>query len=324
MRPGLFHFLDLAYKHCAFSEANGAMKVIRARVYGYCMGVRRAVDTAISEAKSLGAGGIFTMGPLIHNPQALDSLRSLGVGVLDERNLPERLDGATVVIRAHGVPPQLVTSLSQRGARVVDATCPRVRSSQRRAAAYSERGFSVFLAGERAHGEVVGVASYAKDCIVVASGEEAREAAGRLFAESPSAKTVLIGQTTLTAEEYASIAREIERFFPALETIDSICPATSDRQAALDELCAEADAVVVVGGRTSANTRRLYSAAVQRGKPAWHVESPDELTGEVAAELGAFSVVGLTAGASTPDEVIVAVEKRLLSLALIEQKPTIS
>ena len=286
------------------------MKVIRARVYGYCMGVRRAVETAVAEARSGSPGGVFTMGPLIHNPQALASLASLGVGVLDARSLPERLDEATVVIRAHGVPPSLVASLSSRGARVVDATCPRVRLSQRRAASFSERGYTVFLAGEREHGEVVGVAAYAKDCLVVATVDEAREAAGRLAATAPGAKTVLIGQTTLTAEEYAAIAREIERFFPALETIDSICPATTDRQASLDELCEEAEAIVVIGGRSSANTRRLYSAALERGKPVWHVESSEDLS----PELGAYAVVGLTAGASTPDEVIAAVEASLLSL----------
>lgn len=296
------------------------MKVIRARVYGYCMGVRRAVETAIAEAKTGSPGGVFTMGPLIHNPQALESLRELGVGVLDDKNLPQSLAGATVVIRAHGVPPSLVAALAERGARVVDATCPRVRSSQRRAASYSERGYRVFLAGEREHGEVVGVAAYAKDCIVVASSEEARAAAERLRDASPEARTVLIGQTTLTLPEYEAIAQAIAVSFPALERIDSICPATTDRQNSLDDLCDEADAVVVVGGRSSANTRRLYSAAQERGKPSWHVESPDELS----AELGSFAVVGLTAGASTPDDVIDAVEARLLSLALIEQKPAIS
>jgi 4-hydroxy-3-methylbut-2-enyl diphosphate reductase len=296
------------------------MKVIRARVYGYCMGVRRAVETAIAEAKTGALGGVFTMGPLIHNPQALESLRELGVGVLDDRRLPESLAGATVVIRAHGVPPSLVTALTERGARVVDATCPRVRSSQRRAASYSERGYRVFLAGEREHGEVVGVAAYAKDCIVVASSEEARAAAARLRSESPEARTVLIGQTTLTLPEYEAIAQAIAASFPDLDCIDSICPATTDRQESLDDLCGGADAVVVVGGRSSANTRRLYSAAQERGVPAWHVESPDELP----AELGSYAIVGLTAGASTPDEVIDAVETRLLSLALIEQKPSIS
>ncbi len=297
-----------------------AAKVIRARVYGYCMGVRRAVETAVAEARAGSSGGVFTMGPLIHNPQALDSLRSLGVGVLDERNLPARLDGSTVVIRAHGVPPSLVATLAERGARVVDATCPRVRLSQRRAASFSEQGYTVFLAGEREHGEVVGVAAYAADCVVVATSDEARTAAERLAAIDGEARTALIGQTTLTAEEYAAIAREIERHFPTLEIIDSICPATVDRQKSLDELCEQTDAVVVVGGRSSANTRRLYSAAVERGKPAWHVESPDELS----AELADYAVVGLTAGASTPDDVIDAVEARILSLSRIEQKSTIS
>ena len=109
-----------------------------------------------------------------------------------------------VIVGAGGAGFVAALEAMARGARVVDATCPRVRSSQRRAASFSERGYSVFLAGERGHGEVVGVAAYAADCIVVATSEEAREAAARLEAEAPDAKTVLIGQTTLTAEEYAA------------------------------------------------------------------------------------------------------------------------
>jgi len=302
------------------------LKIVKARVCGYCMGVRRAMETTIEEACSAaepssvdGRSSVYTMGPLIHNASALESLARLGVSVLEEAALPTSLEGATVIIRAHGVPPALTEELKSRGGRVVDATCPRVRLSQKRARTFSEKGYTVFLAGEKNHGEITGIAAYALDCRLVASVEEARSAAASLLAQNQKAKTALIGQTTITEDEYSSVAEELKKFFPNLEIADSICPATKDRLAALHELCEEADAIIVVGGKNSANTRRLFTTALEHGKPSWHIETADE----VLPELASYAVVGLSAGASTPDEVIKSVEEKLLSLPLIAQDSTI-
>ncbi|GAB1481723.1 hypothetical protein MASR2M78_05380 [Treponema sp.] len=126
------------------------MKILKARVCGYCMGVRRAMERTIAVAGEKEEGySVYTMGPLIHNASALENLAKLGVSALDEAALPPSLDRATVVIRAHGVPPELSEALSSRGARVVDATCPRVRLSQKRASDYAAKGYTVFLAERR-------------------------------------------------------------------------------------------------------------------------------------------------------------------------------
>jgi 4-hydroxy-3-methylbut-2-enyl diphosphate reductase len=284
------------------------MKVRKARVLGYCMGVRRAVEMAYaaSARQNPGEAPVYTMGPLIHNPQVLSDLRARGVEVLDEAALPKTLEDTVVIIRAHGITPRLEAELVSRGARLVDATCPKVKASQLRARALSEAGYHVFLAGERHHGEIIGIQGFAPDCIIVANREEAEAAAAavaeKLFRGSGinSTKTALLAQTTISPEEYQAIGEGIAEFFPDIEIIDTICGATRDRQDALKRLCADVDAVIIAGGRDSANTRRLLAIAQAHGKPCWLAESAADIPPEIAA----YTTVGLSAGASTPDAVI--------------------
>lgn len=288
------------------------MEVIRASVLGRCMGVRRAVDLALAladEARASGAGPVFSLGPLIHNPQAVAELESRGILPLGPGELDGRLRGKAIVIRAHGVPPELRARLEELGARIVDATCPRVIASQRKAAALAAAGRIVVLAGDRDHAEIAGIAGHtraagARDCPVVGSPEEA----GRL--ELPEgAPVAIIAQTTIKEEEYREICEALRARRPDLEVVDSICPATEERRAALAELARGCDAIVVVGGRNSANTSRLLGSALALGKPAWLVETAAELPPEVFSR----ERVGLTAGASTPDELVAEVEAALLA-----------
>ena len=136
------------------------MKVIRAKVLGFCFGVRRALDMCLAE---LGAGGrrVYSMGALIHNPQAMEGLKQKGLCLLDEDTLPPFFSGDTVIIRAHGVSPFLEAELLRRGARIVDATCPRVKANQLKARSLCGEGYRVFLAGEKNHGEVIGLQAFA-------------------------------------------------------------------------------------------------------------------------------------------------------------------
>jgi 4-hydroxy-3-methylbut-2-enyl diphosphate reductase len=256
----------------------------------------------------------------------LADLERRGVEILDENDLPPDsgdgapIDGATVIIRAHGITPGLEAELVRRGARVVDATCPRVKVSQMKAKTLSAAGYTVFLAGEKLHGEIRGIMGYAPGCIVVANREEAEAAAKTVRAAWTGAqagralpplaaplRAALLAQTTLSPEEYRSIGEGIAAYIPQVEMINTICDATRERQDSLRELCEAVDAVVIAGGRASANTRRLKAIALACGKPAWLVESPEELP----PELGAYAVAGLSAGASTPEETIDDVERAL-------------
>jgi 4-hydroxy-3-methylbut-2-enyl diphosphate reductase len=277
------------------------MTVIRAAVMGRCMGVRRAESLALEAAARRSAAlPVLTLGPLIHNPQAVAELEARGIVAVSEARLEAEARGRTVVIRAHGVPPAMRARLEELGAEVVDATCPRVLASQRKAHDLAERGFTVIIAGDKDHGEVAGIAGCAPGSLVVASAEEA----ARVETPGPAA---LIAQTTMSSEEYLAIRAELERRIPDLLVVDSICPATEERRRSLSELAAKVEAIVVVGGRNSANTSRLHAAALAMGKPAWHVETAADLADEVFS----FERVGLTAGASTPESLVDEVERAL-------------
>jgi 4-hydroxy-3-methylbut-2-enyl diphosphate reductase len=282
------------------------MRVVKAKVSGFCMGVRRAVDMAVLRAS--GRLSVYTMGPLIHNPQVQLRLKEKGVKILSEDDLPGSLENTAVVIRAHGISPALEAELKKRGAEIADATCPHVKASQKKAQSLSAAGYRIFLAGEKNHGEIIGIASYAGEgCFVAACPAEAGHFAAELFQKEPNAKTALLGQSTISPPEYNAIAGAIRTCFPDLEIVNSICGATRDRQDSLRELCALVDAVIIAGGRESANTRRLLSIAEGCGKKAWLVES----AAEIPPEIRSFSVVGLSAGASTPEETIDEIEAAL-------------
>jgi len=289
------------------------------------MGVRRAVEMAWRE--SVQGNRVYTLGPLIHNTRVLENLEERGIKVLKEGETAPSPEKSTVIIRAHGVSPKVETDLVRQGFRIVDATCPHVKLSQTKARSFAEKGYLVFLAGEENHGEIAGIRGYVEaglescaavspasstrgSCYVVANPAEAEAAAAKLAHDNPEAKTALLGQTTISQGEYKAIGDSLRRLFPALEILDTICGATAERQEALRELCGCVDAVIVVGGRESANTRRLLSLARELGKPAWLVQAPEDLPLEIAA----YKTVGLSAGASTPDSLIVEIEERLEAL----------
>jgi 4-hydroxy-3-methylbut-2-enyl diphosphate reductase len=298
------------------------------------MGVRRAVDLARAEAERAAvrqaAGRVFTLGPLIHNPQALEELKSRGVEILDENRLPPDPGGASVIIRAHGLSPQAEARLRERGGRIIDATCPKVKASQLKAKALAGAGFRLFLAGEAEHAEIIGIRGYAlagsageSFCAVVGSAAEAASAAAALRAlepASPSERTALIGQTTISEEEYRAIGEAVKKYFPDLEIVQTICAATKERQEALREMLDRIDAVIVAGGKESANTRRLFAIAAARGKPCALAEN----AAGIPPEFAGFQTVGLCAGASTPDAVIDEIEEALILSAEHREKPDFS
>ena len=291
------------------------MKVIRANVLGFCMGVRRAVDLACTQADRA-AGKVYTLGPLIHNPQVLEDLERRGVEILEQTSPGKNLNGVSVIIRAHGISPQTEADLRGYGAALIDATCPKVKASQLKAAALAKDGFRLFLAGEKSHAEITGICRYAEAgaprgeaffCAVVGDAAEAQAAAAGLYGKEPLAKTALIAQTTISAQEYQAIGGAITRFFPDLEIAQTICAATTERQESLRELLDRVEGVIVAGGKESANTRRLLAIADAAGKPCALVQTPQD----IPAVFFSLKAVGLAAGASTPDTVIDAIEQAL-------------
>jgi 4-hydroxy-3-methylbut-2-enyl diphosphate reductase len=300
------------------------------------MGVRRAVEMtaeAIDAAAAFNAvpspkdrnTTLYTLGPLIHNPQVLASLAGRGVKILEETEIDNAdafTGSAVIILRAHGISPGVEQTLRKRKFRIIDATCPRVKANQNTAFALAKKGYLVFLAGEKDHAELKGIYGYimagaahlASPCIIVGNPEEADHAAGKIKEQELRKngglfiKTALIGQTTISGDEYRLIAEALKEYFPDLEIKNTICDATRERQNALRDLCSQVEAVVIAGGKDSANTRRLLSIAEDCGKPAWLAETAADLPPECRA----FKTIGLCAGASTPDTVIDEIEQALI------------
>jgi len=274
------------------------MEVKLAHTAGFCMGVKLAMDKVLAITEQ-GRGPVYTHGPLIHNRQAVEMLESQGIRDIEE--CPDA-DCGTVLIRAHGVPEEVEKSLRERGFEIIDATCPHVLASQRHIETYAAQGHSILIAGDKDHAEVAGLVSRARGgATVVSTPEEARAAQVR-------APVCLIAQTTLNEATYAEIAAIVRERFPRVEVVESICKATRRRQQEVLELAQEVEAMVVVGGLHSANTRRLAEIAESAGIPAFHVETARDLDREA---LSRFQVVGLTAGASTPNWITRAVLQAL-------------
>ncbi len=279
------------------------MKIIRARILGFCMGVRRAVETVSSalehkECKKK----VWTLGPLIHNPLVLKSLEEQGVGILEKSSLKKADENSIVVIRAHGTTPSIISELETNGTTILDATCPRVHLSQKRAREWAKKGFKVIIAGDKNHGEVVSISGYANDdVLVVESASEAETL------DIPQ-KSVLIAQTTFSPVEFEKISQVLKQKNSELQIFNSICSATMERQNALKEFENKVDAILVVGGKNSANTRRLFETALTICKNSYLIEKASE----IPQKLFKFGTIGITAGASTPDSVIEEVESVLL------------
>jgi len=285
------------------------VKVIRSEVLGFCMGVQRAVELANAETKR--QKQVFSFGPLVHNSRVLQDLKKNGIKDMEE--LPHNLENCTVIIRAHGITPLDEKDLRARGAHIVDATCPIVKASQMHAEDLARAGYSIFLAGEARHAEIEGITGYARNassasCIIVSGAVEAGRAAKKLYGIKSDSKTALLGQTTINEDEYNAIGEAIKLFFPNLEIFQTICGVTSARQNALRILIEQTEAVVIIGGKESANTRRLFSIAAESGKPCILAED----AGEIPPAFFSCQTVGISAGASTPDYLVDEFERELL------------
>ena len=282
------------------------MTIIRADVLGFCAGVRSAVESAYETLKKNKDKRVYSLGPLIHNQVALDSLAEKGLVV--ESNLENIEDGSAVIIRAHGVPPETITDLQKKNCTVVDATCHLVRASQRIAQKYSSKNYRVIFAGDAYHGEVVSVAAYAKNNFTLVQNiEDARS-----IELKQNENAVFFSQTTFSNSAFSEITKILQEKCKALVVLHTICPATKARQDALKTLCDKVDAILVVGGKNSANTKRLLLTAQENGKVACIVERASE----IPSEYFSFTTVGISAGASTPDDTIDQVEQCLLKNAV--------
>ena len=264
------------------------MRVVKASYAGACYGVQRALDMAV-EASASGEGA-STLGPLIHNPQVVAELAARGIRAVDG---PENVERGSVIIRSHGVTPAVRRAVEERELPLIDATCPHVARAQKAAADLARRCGCVVVVGEEGHPEVEGLVAYA------------REAGGEVFVVAAP------GDLPASSEALDAVVEALAARGIRPEVKNTICFATRQRQESAAALADEVDAIVVIGGRNSSNTTRLADICAAACPRTHHVEAPEEL--DPSWFIGCESV-GVTAGASTPEDQIAAIVERLEAL----------
>ncbi len=266
------------------------MKVIIADQAGVCFGVKRALDLVNAECER--GEPLFTLGPLIHNPQVVRDFEAKGVRVV--RNVSEA--DCAIVMPSHGVPQDVLAEAESAGLRVIDATCPFVAKVHSRVHALASKGYTVVVVGDAGHSEVKAIRSAAGDNSIVISSVEEVDAC-----DWHSKKVGIVSQTTQTPERFGEVVGRIAQRAVEIVAYNTICYATHDRQTAARNLAPKVEAMFVVGGRNSANTNRLVEICRESGVPTYHIEIASEIDPDWVRKM---SVVGLTAGASTPEWII--------------------
>ena len=260
------------------------MKVRLAKSAGFCWGVRRTMNIAL-DAANTSDGPVHTFGPLIHNPQVVDVLASKGMKVVN--NFEELQEGSTLVIRAHGIPPETRQELKTRGVKFRDGTCPLVAKVHAYIKKHLGLGYSLVILGHKDHPEVIGHLGYAQGHGTVISSAEDVDSLPAMD------KVCLVSQTTANEQKFYAVEARMKAKYADCVVVNTICDDTHTRQEEVLQVAPTVDAMVIVGGKGSSNTQRLVEISESTGTPAFHVETADELD---LKTLSAYETVGVTAG----------------------------
>jgi 4-hydroxy-3-methylbut-2-enyl diphosphate reductase len=276
--------------------------VITAKSAGFCFGVRRAVDMACEQAKS--GEKVSTYGPIIHNEQVVSDLAAKGVHAISEEEL-DSLEPQTVIIRSHGAAPHVYETLKKRGCQIVDATCPFVKKIHRIVEKASKEGSYVVIIGDASHPEVQGIVGWCdKDRVsVVSNCAEAQS-----FTLKTDVPLCIVAQTTLNNKKFKDLVEIFVKKSYDINVVNTICDATARRQAEAEEIAASVDAMIVIGGKSSSNTKKLYEVCKSVCNNTFYIQTSLDLHN---ARLSDIQSVGITAGASTPDYIIKEVQNHV-------------
>jgi 4-hydroxy-3-methylbut-2-enyl diphosphate reductase len=268
------------------------MMIIKAKNAGFCFGVRNAVNMVYDAVKQNDGEKIWTLGELIHNPTVTGELEKLGVKSVEDIS---EVDEGLVVIRSHGVGEDVYQQINQRNLSCLDATCPYVKSIQNKVEKYYKKGYTIVVVGDRDHPEVIGVNGWCADCAVVIGqvGEVETIPAGKPIC--------VVAQTTIRKPFFTQVCDAIKARYPNALVFDTICSATSVKQKEAEQLARSADAMVVIGGYNSSNTNKLADICRQACKIVIRCENADDID---LALLNGCETIGVTAGASTPEQII--------------------
>ncbi len=277
------------------------MEIFIAKSSGFCFGVKRAINLA-TECAEGAKGEIFTLGPIIHNPQVVHRLEE-SANIHAKKTVDEIKDG-TVIIRSHGVRLEELKAARDKGLNIVDATCPFVKKAQELVMLLAREGYSVIIAGEKDHPEVKGLLSYGTGAVKIRVAGSPAD-----IKDMPRKKKIgIVAQTTLHADKLQDIVCFCLGKAAEIKVFNTICNATSIRQEESALLAKKVDRMIVAGGRNSANTRRLFEICRAIQPMTCHIEEAGEL---VPGWLEGANSIGITSGASTPDWIIDSVVQRI-------------
>ena len=279
------------------------MKVKVAKTAGFCFGVKRAVEKAyeVADAKK---GPVYTYGPIIHNEEVVADLKKRGVQVLETEEELRALKSGTVIIRSHGVPEYIYDLLKEKKLDYVDVTCPFVLKIHRIVERESKGGRHIVIIGNPDHPEVAGIRGWCHgSSTVIRTKEEAEE-----FLSEDHEKVCIVSQTTFNYNNFQEIVEILNKKRYDRLVLNTICNATQDRQAEAEEIAKQVDAMIVVGGRHSSNTQKLYEICKKECRNTYYIQTLADLDSE---RFRSVQCIGITAGASTPNKIIEEVSKHV-------------
>ena len=273
------------------------MKVTLAKSAGFCFGVKRAVDMVYEQIEDAKERPIYTYGPIIHNEEVVKELAEKGVRVIAEDEDPHGLEPGTVIIRSHGVGRKVKEDLENAGFTIVDATCPFVQKIHRYVAKYAEEGYFVLIVGSESHPEVQGIVGWMPNdsYAVISTPQDLEDLA--LAGE----KICIVSQTTFNYNKFQELVEIIRKKGYDILVLNTICNATEERQSEAAMIARDVDAMIVIGGKHSSNTQKLFEICKKECQDTYYIQTKEDLDLSV---LQSISNVGITAGASTPNKII--------------------
>ena len=275
------------------------MEVILAKSSGFCFGVKRAVDKVYEQTEK--GKKIYTYGPIIHNEEVVKDLEKKGVKVLESKEELKALSEGSVVIRSHGVPKEIYDLIEEKGLECIDATCPFVKRIQNLVQQESEEGRRIIIVGNNGHPEVEGIKGWSKTTAVVIESQEEAEN----FKAKEDEKLCIVSQTTFNYKKFKELVEIFQKKGYDIIVANTICNATEERQKEASELAAKVDAMIVIGGTHSSNTRKLYELCKSECENTYYIQTLENLQLELP---NSVELVGITAGASTPNKIIEEVQ----------------
>ena len=275
------------------------MEVMLAKSAGFCFGVKRAVEQVYEQVEK--EGNIYTYGPIIHNEEVVKDLEKKGVRVIESKEELMELSEGTVIIRSHGVAKEIYTIIEERGLKCVDATCPFVKRIHNIVEKESIEGKRIVIIGNENHPEVEGIKGWAlHGADVIESAKEAQN-----FKAEEAEKICMVSQTTFNYNKFKELVEIFQKKGYSISVVNTICSATEERQTEAKEIAALVDVMIVIGGAHSSNSRKLYEICSRECERTYFIQTLDDLHLEVPK---AVRLIGITAGASTPNNIIEEVQ----------------